>query len=147
MIWLLRNIRNRAKFAIRNPGYALDSFLREITFADERFIASITGASSRRIRHFLDEPATTQDFAEHLRASEKQFRSASIESADLFAKKILNQYVAVRAFAPECIVETGIANGVSLAYLLLALHKNGRGSLHSIGLEDPSFLPAGKSVG
>ena len=44
-------------------------------------------------------------------------------------------------------VETGVANGVSSAYILLALEKNQRGTLHSIGLDDPQFLPAGKPLG
>jgi predicted O-methyltransferase YrrM len=45
-------------------------------------------------------------------------------------------------------VETGVANGVSSSYLLLALHKNGgSGRLHSIGLDDPAFLPPGDKPG
>jgi len=71
-----------------------------------------------------------------------------VESADLFAKKILVQYAAVRALNPQCVVETGVANGVSSSYLLLALHKNGgSGRLHSIGLDDPAFLPPGDKPG
>jgi hypothetical protein len=87
------------------------------------------------------------EFAALLRNAEDQFRGLAIESADLFAKKILLQYAAVRAFSPLCIVETGIANGVSSLYLLLALHKNGRGCLHSVGLDDPAFLPPGEKPG
>src|SRR5438067_2085797 len=95
----------------------------------------------------LDEPINTRAFLEHLCNEEAHFRSLSIESADLFAKKILNQYAAVRAFAPDCIVETGVANGVSSSYLLLALQKNKRGNLHSVGLADTAFLPVGKDPG
>jgi hypothetical protein len=89
----------------------------------------------------------TPAFAAHLRNEEKHFSSLSIQSADLFAKKILNQYAAVRALAPDCIVETGIANGVSSSYLLIALHKNKRGRLHSVGLPDAAFLPPGQAPG
>jgi predicted O-methyltransferase YrrM len=52
--------------------------------------------------------------------------------------------MAIRAFQPETVVETGVANGVSSAHILLALQKNERGILHSVGLNDPQFLPAGK---
>ncbi len=83
----------------------------------------------------------TAEFAECLREAAVFFHEAEIESADLYAKKILVQYAAVRAFAPEVVVETGVASGVSSSYLLLALHKNGHGALHSIGLDDPRFLP------
>lgn len=119
----------------------------ELTLADERFLARITGTSAKVIRSFLDEPIGTPAFAAHLRSVRDQFGTLSIESADLFAKKILVQYAAIRALVPDCIVETGVANGVSSSYLLLAIKKNGRGHLHSIGLADPAFLPAGKELG
>jgi methyltransferase family protein len=147
MKWLLQNVRSRARFAIKNPRYALNAMVREFTFADERFLARLTGSSPRQIRTYLDEPINTSAFAAHLRSEKEHFRSLSIESADLFAKKILNQYAAVRALAPDCIVETGVANGVSSSYLLLALQKNERGRLHSIGLADTAFLPLGKDPG
>ncbi len=147
MRWLIQNVRRRAGFAIKNPRYALRAMLRELTFADEKFIGRITASSPQQIRRYLDEPITTPRFAEHIRGADEQLRALSIGSADLFAKKILNQYAAVRALAPECIVETGIANGVSSAYLLLALQKNGVGCLHSVGLPDPAFLPPGKDPG
>jgi len=70
-----------------------------------------------------------------------------LQGADLFAKKVLVQYITVRAFRPDVVVETGVANGVSSAYLLLALDKNGRGRLHSVDLGNPVFLPAGKPPG
>ena len=41
-------------------------------------------------------------------------------------------YSIVRALKPEVSVETGVCNGVSTAFLLLALKKNGTGALHSI---------------
>ena len=147
MKWLLQNARRRAAFAIKNPGYALDAIVREFTLADERFLGRLTGSLPGQIRTHLDEPVNTPAFAAHLRNEQEHFRPLSIESADLFAKKILNQYAVVRALAPDCVVETGIANGVSSSYLLLALQKNKRGRLHSIGLADAAFLPEGKGPG
>jgi hypothetical protein len=147
MKWLLQNVRRRALFALKNPHYALSSMYRELTLVDERFLGRITAAPSRQIRGYLDEPISTVAFAEHLRGAEEEFRSLSDGNADLFAKKILNQYAVVRALAPDCIVETGIANGVSSLYLLLALQKNRRGTLHSIGLADYTHLPPGKAPG
>lgn len=147
MKWLFKNMRERAAYALRNPGYAFSTLYRELTFSDERFLARICGISPLTIRSFLDEPANTPEFAQHIDDAVQQFRALSIQSADLYAKKVLNQYAAIRALKPSCVVETGIANGVSSSYLLLALHKNGKGQLHSIGLADPAFLPASKSVG
>jgi predicted O-methyltransferase YrrM len=147
MKWLFQNLGQRLRFAIRNPGYAAASLWRELTRSDERFLSGITGVSPSRIRSFLDEPMDTPAFAECLRRASASFDEAEVKSADLYAKKILVQYAAVRAFAPKVVVETGVASGVSSSYLLLALQKNGRGTLHSIGLGEPQFLPPGKSPG
>src|SRR5215472_8825018 len=119
---------------VRNPRYTAGALYRELTLADERFLSLITGTAPGRIRSFLDEPIQTKPFAECLRAAESFFNTAEIRTADLYAKKVLLQYAAVRASTPEVVVETGVANGVSSSYLLLALQKNGRGILHSIEL-------------
>jgi predicted O-methyltransferase YrrM len=147
MKWLFQNVRRRAAFAIRNPHYAFHAMMRELASTDEKFLARISDKTANRIRYYLDEPVETPAFAAHLRSVEVVFRSLHIETADLFAKKVLNQYAAVRALAPDCVIETGVASGVSSSYLLLALQKNGRGHLHSIGRADPVFLPQGKETG
>lgn len=147
MNWLLQNLGQRLRFIVRNPRYSAGALYRELTLADERFLSWITGIAPLRIRSFLDEPLQTEPFATCLRAAEPFFNTAEIRSADLYAKKILLQYAAVRAFAPEVIVETGVASGVSSSYLLLALQKNGRGILHSIELGDSRYLPPGKPPG
>ena len=56
MNWLLQNFSNRARFALGNPLYVLNSLLREIALADERFLSSITNVPVRRIRGFIKEP-------------------------------------------------------------------------------------------
>jgi predicted O-methyltransferase YrrM len=145
--WLLRNFETRLNFALRNPRYAAGSLYRELTLADERFLSSLTGVPARGVRSFLDEPMRDEFFASSLRAAESFFKTANIMSADLYAKKVLLQYAAIRAFAPDVVVETGVANGVSSSYLLLALEKNGRGKLHSIELGDPRYLPTGEPPG
>jgi predicted O-methyltransferase YrrM len=147
MRWYLQNFLGRLSFAVRSPRYAVRSVLRDLAGADERFLSSITGSTTKRLRAFLGEPASTPEFAAVLREAESAFRVLEIRSADLYAKKVLVQYAAVRACEPEVVVETGVANGVSTSYLLLALRKNGHGTLHSIELGDPSYLPVGKPPG
>ncbi len=69
-------------------------------------------------------------------------------------------YAIVRCLSPENIVETGVASGVSSAYLLLALHDNDKGTLYSVdlpnheleyfprlGLSPVSILPEDKPPG
>ena len=147
MRWLLRNLQHRVHFALRNPRYSLRSLYREFISADERFLTSITGVPAHKVRAFLDEPIRCELLTDCLREAEVIFRALKIESADLYAKKVLIQYAAIRGFEPDVVVETGVANGVSSAYLLSALHANNRGTLYSIGLDDPEYLPAGKSLG
>jgi len=112
----------------------LDAMLRELTLADERFLANSTGASADAIRGYLDEPISSPAFSRHSRKAEQNFRELKIMSADLCAKRVLFPCAAVRALKPQCVVETGIANGDSSAYSLLALHPNQRGtaSFHGI---------------
>ena len=43
-------------------------------------------------------------------------------------------YLACRVVSPEIVIETGVAYGVSSAYILAALRENGRGTLHSVDL-------------
>jgi hypothetical protein len=145
--WFLQNFRQRFRFALRNPRYVASSLLRELTLADERFLSSITGVSPTHIRTFLNEPFQTSTFADCLRHAETYFHQAKVKAADLYAKKILIQYAAIRAFAPDVVVETGVASGVSTSHILLALQKNGRGKLHSIELGDPQYLPPGQPPG
>ena len=101
MKWLFLDPKQRLQRILANPGYAVKSVLREITWADERFLAQITGERVSRIRQFIDEPAHTPEFLRHVSECEKTLRTTRFESA-------------------ETIVETGVANGVSSAHVLHA---------------------------
>ena len=46
-------------------------------------------------------------------------------------------YALVRLLRPEHVVEVGVSSGVSSAYFLSALQRNGKGRLHSIDLPTP----------
>lgn len=53
-------------------------------------------------------------------------------------------YLLVRATRPRVVVETGVHNGMSSAFMLLAMADNGEGRLHSIDLPpDPRILAQG----
>jgi predicted O-methyltransferase YrrM len=145
--WIFQNFQQRARFALQNPRYVITSLYRELTSADERFLSTITNVPARSLRGFLEEPMRTKAFADCLHASRAVFRACKLQSADLYAKKVLLQYAAIRAVRPKIVVETGVANGVSSAYLLLALRANSCGSLYSIGLDEKGFIPRGKSLG
>ena len=144
---LLVNIKERLQFFRNNPVYSIRSLARELTWADERFLADVTKCKPGMIRRFLDEPFEDADFAQHIRQIRDLHGRASISTADLYAKKVLIQYAIVRALEPNLMVETGIANGVSSSYLLLAMKKNRKGHLHSIEVDDSHVMVEGRDVG
>jgi predicted O-methyltransferase YrrM len=141
------NFSPRLSFALRNPRYAVTSMVREVFATDEKFLARVSGSTVADLRKYLDEPCQDPDFYALLRGSEHIFSEAKITSADFYAKKVLLQYALVRAAKPAMILETGVASGVSTAYLLLALKKNNHGVLQSIEIGDTAYLPPGREPG
>lgn len=138
---LFINFSRRLGFAMRNPGYAIRSLTKEVFATEERFLAEVSGSTVARVRGYLEEPFQDEKFYGHLRQSEHIFDQAKITSADFYAKKVVLQYALVRAMNPKVILETGVASGVSTAYILLALRANGRGTLESIELGESAYLP------
>jgi predicted O-methyltransferase YrrM len=145
--WWSANLKNRSLFALRHPQYALRAAFRDLLALDERFLAGVTGSSPAAIREFLNEPFDDAEFVSHFRRAQELLRGVEAIGADCYAKRVLLQYAVVRAQKPYRILETGVANGVSSAYLLLALQRNEKGELHSIDVGDGSFVPGGQSTG
>ncbi|MGD0329205.1 MAG: class I SAM-dependent methyltransferase [Nitrososphaeria archaeon] len=58
-------------------------------------------------------------------------------------------YVLIRRLDPKIVVETGVANGISSAFILKALNANANGGLYSIDLHyrEGVIVPLGKSLG
>jgi predicted O-methyltransferase YrrM len=88
-----------------------------------------------RVGSILDEPALNE-IEEYTRRLLKDISGEDpftlYWAADsLFARCC---YLACRILKPAIIVETGVAYGVSSAFLLKALEENGRGILHSVDL-------------
>jgi predicted O-methyltransferase YrrM len=56
-------------------------------------------------------------------------------------------YVVARALGPARLVETGVASGYSARFLLEALHRNGAGHLHSVGIARFPISGPGSDLG
>src|SRR5258708_13895266 len=140
-------MKERLRFFRNNPGYSIRALVRELTRADERFLSTVTDCNAVKISRFLEEPFDDADFAEHIRKIRNILGSAAISTADLYAKKVLIQYAIVRALKPDVMLETGIANGVSSSYLLLAMEKNQKGHLHSVEIARSNVLLEGHDPG
>ena len=145
--WWSANLKNRLIFGAQHPGYAVKAVLRDLFAVDERFLAALSGSTTSQFRQFLGEPSKDHRFYEHLQSVEHELAGTSSIGADLYAKRVLMQYAIIRALKPDRVLETGIANGVSSAYVLLAMERNQKGALFSIDVNDGSYLPAGKQVG
>jgi predicted O-methyltransferase YrrM len=128
------------EFGGRAAGYA-DLFLERLLFTPPDYDTVTWGSmlTDLETRFGRDVSAILRErellgLEEHTRR-----RLADIRDEDPF---ILNWasdsllarlcYLTVRLLEPEVVVETGVAHGVSSAFILAALVKNGRGVLHSV---------------
>ena len=142
LILLLSLIPRRPReFADRTAGYA-DLALERLsgpplpyeTVGWEEALRDLEDGPGRAAE-ILAEPALweieerTRLLMGEIRASDAFSQRWAADS--LFARLC---YLACRLAAPETVVETGVAYGVSSAYILKALGQNGRGTLHSVDL-------------
>ena len=88
-----------------------------------------------RAAEILAEPALGE-VEERTRGLLRRIRSTDAFSQRWAADSLFARlcYLACRLVTPETVIETGVAYGVSSAFLLKALQQNGRGKLHSIDL-------------
>src|SRR5262245_51341120 len=100
----------------------LDSFWGSTEGDLRRFFADLH-ADSNFVPAINDKIRDVPDF------DGKQFKLAS----EMRVYRCL-LYLAARVIRPEHFVETGVQNGMSSAFILLALKHNGRGQLYSVDL-------------
>ncbi len=121
----------------------------------ERFAAELTVASARTIRSLLSEPKF-REFKHEIGLETATGAPGHAAHGELI-------YAMCRVLHPDVVVETGVASGVSTAYILEALDRNNKGRLYSVDLpvyEDDlsaevpdyrtrpiTFVPLGKEVG
>jgi Methyltransferase domain len=122
---------------------------------DASWVSSLAGVSTSRADRAIEEARKeTRLFGELDRMHRTGGRSFYIE-----IDAPLELYALTRLLRPRHVVEVGVSSGVSSAYFLCALERNGRGTLHSVDLpqedrrrpdlqKNPSWsLPAGRSSG
>lgn len=87
------------------------------------------------VANVLGEPAL-KDIEEHTRRLLKEISVEDQFTPHWAADSLLARccYLACRLQSPDIVVETGVAYGVSSAFILKALEENGRGVLHSVDL-------------
>lgn len=150
-----RNIVQKAhllsRLLVNNPLEVLD---RVLTFLEYRFeplwvrpgtyapqewptvVAGIEQTLGIELAPFLDEPACTELTAaiQHRLDEMRQQATAFAPSHNADTALARLCYGVCRATKPATVVETGVAHGVTSAFILRALDMNGSGRLHSIDL-------------
>lgn len=115
----------------------------------EEGVRALSSVLARDLTSILCEPEL-QDIQLHVARSTQDLEKIANRPFPLIfnADPTLAQlcYVLCRALEPETVLETGVAYGVTSATILAALHKNQKGSLHSIDLP-PIGDRAGRYIG
>jgi methyltransferase family protein len=108
---------------------------------DPEWVEVLSGRGPDASRGAIDEARGERRLFAHLqREHDREGRESFVE-----IDAPLELHALVRLLRPRHIVEVGVSSGVSSAYLLNALEKNGVGTLHSVDL--PSFArPAAPST-
>jgi predicted O-methyltransferase YrrM len=119
------------------PADATDSALveRYLGSAETLEHAREEVAGSGLIEHLEDAASLFWATVRGQTARGSRYNTGRVTGRDGYEEGI-RLYALLRELGPAVAVETGVCNGVSTAFLLLALERNGRGELHSIDLPE-----------
>ena len=123
---------------------------------DPHWVSQLAGVTTTIAEKALDEAQAETALEHHILVAHKE------SGRDFYAQiqAPLELYALVRILRPRHVVEVGVSSGVSSAYFLQALSRNGRGRLHSIDFptqqkgshfsekdDSPVAVPPGKGSG
>lgn len=126
--------RTNLRAALEHPRLTLQ-VLRGI-FLDSQNVSSLLGITEGEIDQYIREVIENADFNNQVLKKLKDFESHFETVATGAIPQSLGAlvYAIVRVLKPEIVVETGVASGLSSAYILQALEENRKGKLYSIDL-------------
>ena len=102
--------------------------MKEEMDPDPAWVARLTNRTPSAARSAVEEARSDRRLFSHLSRAHDRFGRSSYVEIDA----PLELHAIVRLMRPEHVVEVGVSSGVSSAYLLAALERNGRGTLHSV---------------
>ena len=114
----------------------MDNAVRRAAPNLQNFIRSLTDANTTEIQKYIAEITSNREFHNHSEDKRSNFGSRLFSSWGWGISERLGTvlYVLCRKLRPDTVVETGVASGVSSAYILCALEENRHGALYSIDL-------------
>jgi predicted O-methyltransferase YrrM len=139
--WGLLALRRPREFYDRMAGYA-DLGLDLLSRTPPTYETVIWKCALRDLKErfghaadVLDEPGLSE-VEEHTRRLLENIRREDPSTLRWAVDSLLARccYLLCRLLEPDVVVETGVAYGVSSAFILRALEENGRGVLHSVDL-------------
>ncbi len=104
--------------------------MRAETDADPSWVAQLTGRPLAVAEAAVEEARADRSLFAYLERAHRRAGRASYIEIDA----PLELHAIARLVRPTHAVEVGVSSGVSSAYLLAALDRNGRGTLHSVDL-------------
>jgi len=122
-------------------------------------LAKYWDISVTRLQTYYDELQASQDFLTALNNAIKgvpEFSGVQFRHVNELRVYRSMLYLLTRIVKPEIFVETGVLNGFGSAFILLAMYRNGKGTLYSIDLpsdelrilaQGTTMLPREKSTG
>lgn len=133
---------NKIKKYITSPKLAIRDYrnLQESKELKEIFLEKIFNNNKKELEKYsqevirsglVDELLEKRNLYEKV-VKGKTYRGSNYNMGTINFEAGTLIYSLIRKFQPEKLVETGVCNGVSTAFILLALEKNGKGKLHSI---------------
>jgi hypothetical protein len=134
---LVRRLRFAVRVARRDPRLLVD-YVRLWVGARREVLPTGWRPPESQVVSWEEAAGT-----EHVAVPAGSYRGAEWSSMD--ADTTLGQlaYALVRKLRPATVIETGVARGVTSAFVLAALADNGAGGLHSIDLPPPRMVDAG----
>lgn len=142
--------QENVRAALKNWPAAFQT-LKAISFDVPR-ACTLLGIKQSEFNHYIEEVRSNQDFNSHILRKLKYFESCvkkeKLNTGAIGSSLAGILYAIIRSLAPEVVLETGVASGVSSAYILRALEKNRKGKLFSIDLPSERWpVPEGEQPG
>lgn len=135
---------------IQNPSRALDVLISpsehfytlELPVYWEDIVTIVPPLVNERPSEVVELWREIRENKAFIRAIEEGLSSTDERPAHLHSNWREFLYVLVRLRKPAHVIETGVYDGLSSAYILAGLQRNGSGTLTSIDINDKTRLPA-----
>jgi predicted O-methyltransferase YrrM len=124
---IIRSIR----YGLRDPEAVMIYLAQSRTGLNHLFTKRLLDLPKEDYLRYLEDLARSTSFLRHV---EQKLRSVGPTRGEFHVGGPGLLYIITRALKPRTVVETGVAAGISSAFILMALEANGSGDLYSIDM-------------